>query len=193
MLTTTIPVSCLQSTMNSHCRYGCVYLYVWFRLSRWWSRPHRKFHGHVDDQHRRYRRSCPRCITHSIHNDITDLLLEQNMESLIQSEEQKTHQKWPKDSIVGTKWVAPPFEIVFNVNSLLDCYNYSVHYCCSYCWLSTFLWTFHRWNMIPSMLPPDPTSSELLFVVTLRIRFGLRRSAPGLKGTSNHQHQVIDV
>ena len=47
--------------------------------------------------------------------------------------------------------------------------------------------------MVPSLLPPDPTSSELLFVVTLGIRFGLRRLAPGLKGTSNHQHQVIDV
>ena len=55
------------------------------------------------------------------------------MEHLIQSEEQQPHQKWPKDSIVGAKPVTLPFEIVFNVDSLLDCYNYSVHYCCSYC------------------------------------------------------------
>ena len=112
--------------MNSLCRYGCVYLYVWFRLGRWWSRPHRKFLGHVDDHHRWYRRRCPHRITHSIDNYITDLLSGQNMERLIQSEEQKTHQKWPKDSIVRTKWVSLPFEIIFNVDSLLDCCNHSI-------------------------------------------------------------------
>ena len=141
-----------------------------------------KFLGHVDDQHRQYQQHYHRHITHSIHNYITDLLLEQNMESLIQSEEQKTHQKWPKDSIIGTKPVSLPFEIVFNVNSLLDCYNHSVHCCCFYCSLTTFLWSFHGWNMVPSLLPLDLTSSKLLFVVTLGIQFGLRQLPPVWKG-----------
>ena len=179
--------------MNSLCCYGCVYLYVWFRLGRWWSRPHRKFLGRVNDQNRRHQRRCPCRITHSIHNYITDLLSEQNMEHLIRSEEQQPHQKWLKDSIVRTKWVALSFEIVFNVDSLLDCYNYSVHYCCSYCWFITSLWTFHGWNMVPSLLPPDLTSSELLFVVTLRIQFGLCQSPPSLKGTNHHWNHLIDA
>ena len=58
---------------------------------------------------------------------------------------------------------------------------------------STVLWRFYGWNMVPSMLPPGPTSSKLVFVITLRIRFGLFQLAPVLKGTSIHQHHLIDA
>ena len=122
-----VPYTTQWTTSNG---FGGAFQYVWFLERSLWSQLCRRLLVCTNDWYGQYQKHWACHSIHSIHKYTKDLLSEQHAEHMSHSkEEEKTHQKWLEDSILGTKQVILPFNISIHVNALLDCSNRSRHYC----------------------------------------------------------------